>query len=63
MTAELAVAHERRLSGEALVEHAAERVDVGARVDGPALDLLRGGVVEGAEEEPGLRQALRGRRA
>ena len=39
-TCELAVALERRRAGQALVEHAAERVDVGARVDGAALDLL-----------------------
>ena len=41
---ELAVAGERRLAGEALEEHAAQRVDVRPGVDRPALDLLGGDV-------------------
>ena len=36
----LAFAIERRLAGQALVEHAPERVDVGAGVDVRPLDLL-----------------------
>ena len=42
-------APERRLAGQALVEQAAERVDVGAAVDLLAADLLGGDVVGGAE--------------
>ena len=42
------VALERRLAGQALVQHAAERVDVGARVDRLAADLLGRDVVERA---------------
>ena len=62
MTGELLVARERRRAGEALEEHAAERVDVGAAVDGAALDLLRRHVVDGADEALRARQALDGRR-
>ena len=43
--------------GQALVEHAAERVDVGAAVDRLALDLLRREVVDGAEERPAAGEA------
>ena len=47
-----------------LVEHAAERVDVGAPVDGLALRLLRRQVRRGAEDRRGLRDGLgRGRDA
>ena len=35
------LAHERRATGQRVHEHAAERVDVGARVDALAADLLR----------------------
>ena len=42
------LAAERRRAGEALVEHAGERVAVGAPVDRLAADLLRGEVVERA---------------
>jgi hypothetical protein len=41
---------------EALVQHAAERVDVGARVDLLAVDLLRRDVVHGAHEDAGAGQ-------
>ena len=41
---------EGRRSGEALVEDTRERVDVRARIDGPALDLLRRRVLERADE-------------
>ena len=51
---------ERRLAAEALVEHAAERVEVGAAVDRLALELLGGGVLERADEEARLRQTRRG---
>ena len=40
----------RRRAGQALEEHAAERVLVGAPVEGLALELLGCGVVEGAGE-------------
>ena len=58
---QLAVTLEWGLPDEALVEHAAERVDVGSRVHREALDLLGGRVVDGAEEEAGSGKALRGR--
>ena len=45
----------RRLAGQALVEHAAERVDVGARVERLGGDLLGGGVVHRAGEVGGGR--------
>ncbi len=48
--------------GEHLVEHAAERVDVRARVDRAALELLRRDVVERADEHAGLRHAAARRR-
>lgn len=57
---DLGVTRERRLAGEAFVQHAAEGVDVGSMVDGAALDLLGRGVVDRAEEESGPRQAGRG---
>ena len=41
---QLGVARERRLPGEAFVEHAAERVLVGAAVDVAAFDLLGRGI-------------------
>ena len=44
---------ERRVAGEQLVEHAAERVDVGAGVDPLAADLLGRDVVEGPDEGAG----------
>ena len=46
---ELGVATERRPAGEREEEHAAERVDVGATVERPALDLLGRRVGGGAE--------------
>src|SRR5207253_1973686 len=49
---DLTVATEGRDPGEALEEHAAQRVDVGAPVDHLAADLLGRGVVEGPDEEP-----------
>ena len=48
---------ERTHAGEALEEHAAERIDVGARVDRPALDLLGRDVVDRADEAAVARQA------
>ena len=42
----VALAVERDRAGQHEVEHAAERVDVGASVDGAAADLLRRGEVE-----------------
>src|SRR4029453_7015183 len=44
---------ERGVAGEALVEHAAQRVDVGTGVDGFGADLLGGDVVHRADEVPG----------
>jgi len=44
---------ERRVAGQELEQHAAERVDVRARVDAVAADLLGGDVVEGADEGTG----------
>jgi hypothetical protein len=46
----VAGAPERRFAGEALVEHAAERVHVGPRVHVVAPDLLGGEVVERADD-------------
>ena len=53
---------ERLLPGARLVEHHAQGVQVGARVQGvPASqELLRRGIPDGAHERPGLRQAERG---
>ena len=45
----IAVAHERRVAGERVNEHAAERVHVGTGVDALAADLLRRGVAERAD--------------
>ncbi len=47
----LGLALERRPAGEALVEHAAERVDVGATVERQPLDLLGRSVLDGAYED------------
>ena len=47
-------APERRLAGETLVEHAPERVGVGAPVDRFAADLLGRQVVERPDEPPGV---------
>ena len=49
----------RHAAGETGEEDAAERVDVRAAVDRLPLDLLRGGVVEVADEEAGLGHAFR----
>ena len=49
---QLRVAHERGLSGQALVEQATERVEVGPAVDLLARDLLWRSVGGGAEREP-----------
>jgi hypothetical protein len=57
----LGVAHVGRASGEAVEEHAAERVDVGARIGAVAADDLGRAVVERADEHAGLREPL-GRR-
>ena len=53
---DVGVARERQLAGQAVVEQAAERVDVGARVDPAALDLLGRDVVDRADHVAGLRQ-------
>ena len=45
-------AREGRLAGEALVDHAAERVDVGTLVQGVARDLLGRDVFERAHDLP-----------
>ena len=58
---DLGVPLERRPAGEALVEHAAERVDVRASVERQPLDLLGRGVLDGADEDPGPRQVGRAR--
>ena len=57
---QLALALERALSCQALVEHATERIDVGAPVDLPARDLLGRDVVEGADEAAVAGQAAHG---
>lgn len=56
------VARERRHAGQALEEDAAERVDVGPRVDIARSDLLRRDVRDRANEPLGAGQALRTRR-
>ena len=56
------LAEERTLSGEALVEHAAEGVDVRLGADLLAEHLLRCGVVQRADELPGGRERVRVRR-
>jgi hypothetical protein len=50
---------ERRRTGEALVENAAERVHVDSRVERLALDLLGRRVVDRAEEQPRFCQTAR----
>ena len=57
---QLAVASERRRAGEALVEQAAERVDVCAPVDLAALDLLGRHVSDRANEAALAGQAADG---
>ena len=52
------VTDERRLAGEDFVQHAAQRVDVGAGVDGLAAGLLGGQVLGGADHRGGLRDAV-----
>ncbi len=52
-----AVPAERRLTRQALEEDAAERVDVGAEVERPSLDLLRGDVVGSPGEMADLRRS------
>ena len=51
-------ARERRVAQQRRVEHAAERVDVGARVDPLALQLLGRGEVDRAQPLAGLGQLL-----
>ena len=58
----LDLAGEGRLADEALVEHDAERVDVGAAVEGPRGDLLGREVGDGADERARLGQTRLGRR-
>ena len=57
---QLGVARERHLAGQRVEEHAAERVDVGARVGGLAADLLRRDEVGRADELARARDAARG---
>ena len=52
---------ERGRDCQTLVEDAAQRVDVGPRVDGLAFDLLGRRVLDGPEEVAGRRQAARRR--
>jgi hypothetical protein len=58
---QLALALERARPGEALVEDAAERVDVGATVDRGTFDLLGRDVVDRAHEAAVSGQAAHGR--
>src|SRR5207237_315974 len=51
---------ERWSPGEALVEDAGERVDVGAAVHAAPLDLLRRAVLDRADEAPGSRRPVGG---
>ena len=53
---DVGVALVRLLAGQALVEDAAEGVDVGGRRDLLRLDLLGRRVVDGADEDARLRQ-------
>ncbi len=53
----VALALERHPAGEREVQHAAERVHVGARIDAPAADLLRRHVVERPDPLTGARAA------
>jgi hypothetical protein len=55
------VAGERGGAGECLVEHAAERVDVGASIDLAALNLLRRDAVDRSDPLTGAGQLGRGR--
>ena len=50
---DLRVPLERRPAGEALVKHATERVDIRATVEREPFDLLGGGVLDRADEDPG----------
>ena len=53
---------ERRLAGEHLIEHCAQRVHVGTRVHGAVpRGLLRGHVLRRAERKPRLRDPRPGR--
>jgi hypothetical protein len=56
------LADERSFAGEQLVEHDAERPDVGALVDGSAAGLLRRHVGRRTEDHPGNRRRVHGRR-
>jgi hypothetical protein len=51
---DLGIPFERPLAGEAEVEDAGERVLVASAVERLALDLLRGGVIDAADELAGL---------
>ena len=52
------VADERRFAREHFVEHAAQRVDVGAGVDGVAAGLLGRKILRGADHRRGLGDAV-----
>ena len=58
----LHLSRERRLAGEALVEHRPKRIDVRAPVERPRRDLLGAEVDDGPDERPGLREAVLARR-
>ena len=58
---QLRIPVEGGILGEALVQNAAERVDVGSRVDGLSFDLLGCRIVGRADEEAGLRRPARQR--
>ena len=57
----LVLGQERRVSGQRLIQHAAQRVDVGGGADGSAADLFRRDVMDGAEEVAGGGQIGHGR--
>src|SRR5207244_10182845 len=57
----IGLARVRRSAYKTVEEHAAEGVDVRAPVQRFALDLLRGGIVDGAEERARLGHPLRTR--
>lgn len=50
---------ERRPPGQRLVEHTAERIDIGAPIDSQALELLGRRVIRSTNEEPRLGDAGR----
>ena len=55
---DVGVARERNLAGQALIQHAAERIDVGTAVDRLSADALGRDVVDAADQLPALGQPL-----